>query len=307
MIHTLTGNLLAERTLEFADWAPGKTQRAQAASFQVGGKGINVSRMLNRLDTANTALAFVGGAPGTECAEWLARSGLAHRLFESVAPTRTGLVVRAPGKKETTFLGPDVIPDAAAILACSRYLEEQPASGALAFCGSFPGWDTPSLAPLRELLARWAGARRVFVDTYGPPLSFFVHLPVDLVKINRDEFDLLFTPAERTGALSARLLAARARWPARRWIITDGPREVWCLDTEGPPQSFPPPPVQEVSATGSGDVFFACVLHAQLVRGFTLAAALEFALPYGAANAASAGIADFDLNKLPPGRSVSSP
>ena len=48
-ILTLTGNLLAERTLDFETWAPGRTQRARAESFQVGGKGINVARMLRRL------------------------------------------------------------------------------------------------------------------------------------------------------------------------------------------------------------------------------------------------------------------
>ena len=63
-IFTLTGNLLAERTLNFASWRAGKTQRATAESFQVGGKGINVSKMLNRLQAPNTALCFAGGAPG---------------------------------------------------------------------------------------------------------------------------------------------------------------------------------------------------------------------------------------------------
>ena len=32
-IYTLTGNLLWERTLEFATWAPGKTQRGIACKI----------------------------------------------------------------------------------------------------------------------------------------------------------------------------------------------------------------------------------------------------------------------------------
>jgi 1-phosphofructokinase len=64
-IFTLTGNLLAETTLEFASWSPGKTQRASGETFQVGGKGINVSKMLTRLGAANTALCFTGGAAGS--------------------------------------------------------------------------------------------------------------------------------------------------------------------------------------------------------------------------------------------------
>ena len=66
-VFTLTGNLLAERTLEFSAWSPGRTQRARAESFQVGGKGVNVCRMLTRLGVPNTTLLFPGGAPGAEC------------------------------------------------------------------------------------------------------------------------------------------------------------------------------------------------------------------------------------------------
>ena len=54
-ILTFTGNLLAEHTLEFDTWSPGQTQRARTTSFQVGGKGINVARMLSRLGVPNTA------------------------------------------------------------------------------------------------------------------------------------------------------------------------------------------------------------------------------------------------------------
>ena len=96
-ILTLTGNLLAERTQEFATWLPGKTQRAQTESFQVGGKGINVSKMLNRLGAPNTALCFTGGAPGAECDAWLRARNFTYRAFATGAPTRTGLVVRSGG------------------------------------------------------------------------------------------------------------------------------------------------------------------------------------------------------------------
>eukprot|EP01034_Spumella_vulgaris_P015204 gene15204-19416_t len=93
-IFTLTGNLLAERTLTFAAWAPGRTQRATGESFQVGGKGINVSKMLSRLGAPNTALCFTGGPSGDECFAWLHASGRAFHPFPTSTPTRTGTVVR---------------------------------------------------------------------------------------------------------------------------------------------------------------------------------------------------------------------
>ena len=87
---TLTGNLLAERTLELECWSPGRTQRARRETFQVGGKGINVSKMLTRLGVANTALCFTGGAPGAECEAWLREHRFSFRAFATTSPTRAG-------------------------------------------------------------------------------------------------------------------------------------------------------------------------------------------------------------------------
>jgi len=285
-VFTLTGNLLAERTLEFDAWSPGRTQRAAAESFQVGGKGINVARMLTRLGTPNTALCFTGGAPGAECEAWLAQRGLGHRAFPTLAATRSGVVVRdrSGATRETTFLGADRAPDAAALQACAAFLEAQPDGQVLAFCGSFPGWNDPAGAPLRAALERWNARGVLVADTYGPPLAWAAARPLALVKVNADE-------VRSIGATDT--LAAGHPTVVQRWVVSDGPRPIWVRDEAGQSHTLTPPVVREVSATGSGDVLLACVLHAWLVRGLPLLGAVQFALPYAAANAAHPGIAEF--------------
>jgi Fructose-1-phosphate kinase and related fructose-6-phosphate kinase (PfkB) len=300
--YTLTGNLLAERTFEFSTWQPDRTQRAQAESFQVGGKGINVSRMLTRLQIPNTALCFAGGETGDECRRWLRERGLRHEMFATSRPTRTGLVVRAPGIEETTFLGPDTPPDAAACEACAQFLDTCDASTVLAFCGSFPGWENDAARPLREALTRLIARATVCVDTYGPPLRALVEQPVSLVKINRQEFAQLWGP-EFPPTLEDALAAAVRRWPVRAWVITDGPNPVGIASPTRPPTLLTPPPIKEISATGSGDVLFACILHFLYGQGLTLFEAVSFALPFASANAADPGIAEFNLNQLPHKRS----
>lgn len=305
MILTLTGNLLAERTLTFADWSPGKTQRAQSESFQVGGKGINVSKMLRRIGSPTTAWCFTGGAAGAECEQWLRSQGMPHRAFPTLAPTRPGLVVRGGASGETTFLGPDRPPDAAALRACVEALGEVPPRGTvLALCGSFPGWASIEAEPLRRALDHWADAGALVADSYGPPLQWLVERPVTLVKINRQEFDQLFPEADRSEPVLQRLEEAVRRWPVRQWIVTDGPGPVCYGGVNTLPGTVEPPPVEEVSPTGSGDVLFACVLHAIYGLEVDLAAAVAFALPYAAANAAHPGVAEFQLNNLSHGRSV---
>lgn len=302
-LFTLTGNLLAERTLTFDSWTPGRTQRARTSSFQVGGKGINVSRMLQRLGTPARALCFTGGDAGEACLTWFRDHRLPVQAFATAVETRSGVVVRSGNQAETTFLGPDAPADAEALASCARFLESLPEDSALALCGSFPGWDSPGAAPFRAALTQWIASRSLFVDTYGPPLAWCITQPVALVKINRDEFDLLFDEGERSRPVKERMSEVLAKWPVRAWIITDGPKQVCVAARDLPPVVLTPPEVEEVSPTGSGDVFFACVLHGLLHRKLNLAQSAAFALPYAAANAAHPGIAEFDLNHLPSPRS----
>jgi 1-phosphofructokinase len=299
-IFTFTGNLLWEKTLTFSDWAPEQTQRAAAESFQVGGKGINVARMLGRLDEPVTALCFPGGATGAECIAWLRAKKIPFRAFATAAPTRIGVVVRGGGYRETTFFSPDQPPAAAALRDCAGFLDARPRRAALAVCGSFPGFEKSTAAPLRAALNHWL-ARGSFLaaDTYGPALAWLVTRPLDLVKINRQEFDTLFPSAARRASVDARLRRACERWPVRSWIVTDGPRPVWFMEKNSTaPVSLAPPRVREVSATGAGDVFLACVLHALLQPGVTLAEAVAFALPCASASAARRGMEGFTANKF---------
>ncbi len=75
--------------------------------------------------------------------------------------------------------------------------------------------------------------------------------------------------------------------------MTSGGGAVSMIDKQGKMEALTPPPGREVSATGSGDVLLACMLHARLHLGLSLRAAVAFALPYAAANAADPGIATF--------------
>jgi len=289
---TLTGNLLAERTLEFSTWSPGATQRARGATFQVGGKGINVAKMLARLGTPHTALCFTGGATGAECEAWLRERGFSFRSFSSQTATRAGVVVRGGEHAETTFLGPDVAPSADALAQCAAFIDAQNDGNVLALCGSAPGWADETYAPVRAALERWAARGALVVDSYGPPLGWAVQQPTALVKINATELRGLAAGSE---AVPERLEKLRREAQVQRWIVTDGPGAVWVCDHETAPISFTPPPVQEVSATGSGDVLLACVLELFCRQSMALKEAVQHALPYASANAAHPGIAEFVL------------
>jgi fructose-1-phosphate kinase PfkB-like protein len=294
-LFTLTGNLLVEHTLEFDTWAPGKTQRARAESFQVGGKGINVSKMLNRLGAPNTALCFIGGDSGRACEVWLQEKKFSFRAFATSTPTRRGTVVRDASRvnAETAFFGPDTPPDAAAIRACAEFLVAQPAGGVLAVCGSLPGWESADFDVLRDTLHRWPERGSLIVDTYGPPLAWLAGQAAALIRVNRRELESLFPADERKLSGGELLRLARDRWPALRWAVSDGGAPVWFMADHGEPETIASPRVREISPTGSGDVMLACTLFARFHRGLSWRDAVAWSLPYAAANAALAGIAEF--------------
>lgn len=300
-ILTFTGNALAETTQLHNTWQEGKTQRATSSSFQMGGKGINVMRMLRRLGADSSALCFLGGKTGEQCLEWLLRNKAFFHAVPTQAATRQGLVVRAEGRAETTFLGPDCPPDAAAWEGMARLLlEEQKTrkgkqASCLALCGSIPGWQDEISAPFREALDAWLKARRFLaVDSYGPPLAWAVTQPVDLVKINADELRAL-TGAPPSRRIPTLLEKLAHNSPVKRWVVSDGPRPVFFKEGEAPPGRMLPPKIEEVSATGSGDVLLAGILHGMINGKLPLQEALRAALPLAAANAAHPGIAEFPL------------
>lgn len=106
--------------------------------------------------------------------------------------------------------------------------------------------------------------------------------PIAPLKINADELATL------TGLKPGELPEGVARV-----IVTDGPNPVRAQDVHGSTATLSPPAVHEVSPTGSGDVLLACGLEAWCRRRLPLRDAVEFALPYAAANAAHPGVAEF--------------
>lgn len=293
-ILTLTTNLLAETTMEFPAWREGKTQRACAESFQVGGKGINVTRMLSRLNAPSTALCFPGGEIGRQCERWLRENRIPFQAFPTPLDTRIGTVVRTPDEPETTFLGLDCAIDPASVRACCDYLSAQPSGTRLVISGSIQSWNTPLWDPLREELRVWMGHQTLMVDTYGPPLRWMAETGPALIKLNRVEFSTLVGDIELTPEdVPVQLERVADLYPVDRWVVSDGGQPIWFVERGSRPDTITPPSIREVSPTGSGDLLFAGILDGLLNRGFSFRRSIGIGCHLATASAARPGIADF--------------
>lgn len=294
---TLTGNLLAETTAWYSGAAWGRTQRASRSSFQVGGKGINVSRFLHRLGRPTTAVCFPAGWNGKRCLSWLETQPFPVQPFGMPGETRQGWVVRVGDEPETTFLGPDIALCPQAWAESLRWVQSHASTvSALSLNGSVPGWRANHLlGPYRDCLDGLPRSVVRAADCYGEPLHDLAQLPLDLIKLNRSELETLAGPLP--GSLLDWLRDAGRLYPVARWVVTDGRHTVWAREADGEILSIDPPVVEEVSPVGSGDAAMA-VLLAGLMEGRPLRDSLPLAVAHGAANAASPGVADFPEEEM---------
>jgi fructose-1-phosphate kinase PfkB-like protein len=288
---TLNGNLLAEWTFDLKSVTLGTTHRAEEMTFQVGGKGINVARILKRLGSDSLALGFAGGPMADLCTDWLENNSIPHKFFPLEAGVRPGVAIREnKGQSpETTFLGQDLPIPATSWKAACQFVEQSRPKW-LAISGSVPGWSKSWVRNINQLAD--AGIK-VALDSYGPPLADLIKLPLELVKINRNELELLFPDTAELPILQA-IAHARKVSPVKNWIVTDGPRSMAAVFESGESFEVIPATIKEVSPTGCGDTFLAAILNKWPKDG-SHKEALSFASACASANAASKGIGDFPL------------
>jgi fructose-1-phosphate kinase PfkB-like protein len=192
--------------------------------------------------------------------------------------------------KETTFLGTDLpVPQASWKAVFNHVSTSRP--DWLAVCGSIPGWKSAWANDIKVLLESKANTR-ICADTYGPPLESLVKLPIDLVKINRQELEKL-APAEQGKPTLEVLKTLLSEKPVRNWSSTDGAQPLIAAFEDGSMYEVTPASIGEISPTGSGDTFLAAVL--QKWDSNNHEETLNHAGACATANAASERIGDFPL------------
>jgi fructose-1-phosphate kinase PfkB-like protein len=297
-IVTLTANLVAETTYYVDDWGPGKTSRATKERFQVGGKGINVSKMLVRLNADTTAVCFPGGSFGPSCTKSLEAEDIPFKAFTTDCVTRSGSIIRSPGSKEISILGIDCQVSKRAVQDCIEYLSKRDRPYILAVCGVFPNWDSETWDPLRDWLGQRKKSINLAVDTYGPGLKWFVQQSPALVKINRDELEMFFENDASATPTDSLLDQLEPKYDCPQWIITDGENPIWIKIKNAPCVSLQPRPAKCVSPIGCGDVFFATLLNGIVNHPETgVVDTVRLAAEYASRNAGSHGIADFEIDQ----------
>lgn len=189
MIYTVTVNPSIDYIVQLPQLTLGAVNRMSYDTKLPGGKGINVSRILNQLAVPNAAWGFLGGFTGNFIQQQLAAEKITTDFTEIPADTRINVKIKANEETEINGQGPTIT--TAAIANFKAKFTQLQAGDIVVMSGSLP----PTLAAsfYRDLipLIQARGAEFV-IDTTGQALLDTLSAQPLVVKPNHHELAALF-------------------------------------------------------------------------------------------------------------------
>lgn len=296
MIFSVTPNPAIDRTLIIPRFSAGGVFRAVQEVVTVGGKGMNVSRVIRFLGGTVTCLGFVGGYTGRYfaalaeaegfAAHWTWVSGEGLEKAALACETRTCTIVLDGQGSEPSVLntnGPTVTARDWEHLA-EDLLGLAQVGDTVGFSGSLPPGSP--LAAYAGLISRLGQAgSQVWVDSSHQPLRAALEAAPFGVKVNGEEIGEILN--RDVGSPTEAIQAARAvRERGITMVAVTLGKVGAVLSTPGGDWHASIPEIQAVSNVGSGDAFLGGLMHA-LQKGRPVEEALRRATAAGAANALS--------------------
>ncbi|PAB60708.1 1-phosphofructokinase [Anaeromicrobium sediminis] len=108
MIYTVTFNPSIDYIVSLEDFGLGTVNRVTKDAKYPGGKGINVSRVLNNLGKKSKALGFIGGFTGDFIEEFLKKENIDTHFIKIYEDTRINVKVKSNEETEINGNGPHI-------------------------------------------------------------------------------------------------------------------------------------------------------------------------------------------------------
>ncbi|MCG7384953.1 1-phosphofructokinase [Paenibacillus sp. ACRRY] len=189
MIYTITLNPSIDYIVEVDDLKLGGLNRMNRDLKLPGGKGINVSRVLNQLGAGNTAIGFLGGFTGRFINDKLQADQIQTDFVTIADDTRINIKLKHGDETEINGLGPAIREEEAEQLL--QKLSSLQTGDIVVLSGSVPPSLGSDFYDRLIQVCKQTGAEFV-IDTTGPALmEALVHKPL-LVKPNHHELAELF-------------------------------------------------------------------------------------------------------------------
>ncbi len=284
MVLTVTINPLLERRNHYQYVSFKQQNRNGVLKLQAGGKGINVSRQLNKLNVQNVAFTFIGGVTGKDFRNSLSKESINFSAVTTKSETRGCAVVIDESKpsvyyffvKNSEITKNEV--DEFLIKLEKTILN----SSIIVFSGSSPCKNADSIFPEGIKLANKHGKISV-CDTYGDHLQNCINASPTIIHNNIKETELSLYLKLKTVKEKLKYLDFLYSNGIKQAFLTDGEKSFYCSNFDFH-YKISVPKIAVIDPTGSGDAFTSGIVygwHHQL----TFAEQVNFATSLGIANA----------------------
>jgi 1-phosphofructokinase family hexose kinase len=287
MVLTVTLNPLLERRMSFSEIVLGKENRNGKEILKVGGKGINVSRQLNRLGVDTVAFTILGGENGKIIKELLFKENIKNTSVRTKLETRESFIIKDDKTRAiTSYFGENKILETEEVEEFKQKLEKIIQNCEIVvFSGSSPCPAADSIFPYGIELAKKHDKISV-CDTYGSALAACIEKGPTVIHNNVEEIEnslgkKLASEKEITDFL--KYLYSKG---VKQSFITNGAKQTYASNFDFHYQITGDELKDVCDSTGSGDAFTSGIVYG-LENDLTFKETVVLAAKLGAANAKS--------------------
>lgn len=292
MIYTVTFNPSLDYIVNVENFTPGRVNRTSKEIIFPGGKGINVSIVLQNLGLNSTALGFIAGFTGREIKELLTGFQITEEFI--TVPTglsRINVKLRSKEESEINGMGPDI--DSESLAQFYTQLEQLCSDDILVLAGSIP--QTLPATIYRDIMDRLhKKGVMIVVDATKDLLCNVLEFQPFLIKPNNFELGEIFGLSDLRDKNEVVLYAKKLQERGARNVLVSMAGDGAVLVAEdGTTFESPAPEGTVVNSVGAGDSMVAGFLYGYLTTG-NYKQAFYYGISCGSASAFSENLATKD-------------
>lgn len=295
MIYTITFNPSLDYVLKVPELSLGKINRSENEKIYIGGKGINVSRVLNTLGMKSIPLGFIAGFTGKELKSKLIDSGIEPEFIE-VREGNTRINIKIKGEVETAINanGPNINDYSIALLL--KQIDDLDSNDIVILAGYVPSTIDSSIY---ALICKKLYDKNVpfIVDTSGKHLIDSLKYNPFLIKPNKEEVEeCLGIKIESIEDLRNGMKRLQ-ELGALNVLVSLGEDGAILIDDQGNEYGLAAPSINVVNTVGAGDSMLAGFMYGFL-KNRDYKEALIYGVACGTATAQCDDLATIDKIEL---------
>lgn len=295
MIYTITFNPSLDYVLKVPELSLGKINRSENEKIYIGGKGINVSRVLNTLGMKSIPLGFIAGFTGKELKSKLIDSGIEPEFIE-VREGNTRINIKIKGEVETAINanGPNINDYSIALLL--KQIDDLDINDIVILAGYVPSTIDSSIY---ALICKKLYDKNIpfIVDTSGKHLIDSLKYNPFLIKPNKEELEeCLGIKVESIDDLRNGMKRLQ-ELGALNVLVSLGEDGAMLIDDQGNEYGLAAPSINVVNTVGAGDSMLAGFMYGFL-KNRDYKEALIYGVACGTATAQCDDLATIDKIEL---------